>query len=73
MSDKNILQFAPFESFVSPTFWHKLAELKLDYDRLSDTERSIFGHYTNRKASACLLEVDYSAYNRWGKGVKYGL
>ncbi|KAH8416033.1 hypothetical protein KR222_006922 [Zaprionus bogoriensis] len=73
MSDgkQNILQFAPFKSFVSPTFWHKLAELKLDYDRLSDTERSIFGHYTNRKASACLLEVDYSAYNSTAQTPKF--
>ncbi|XP_034477661.1 ubiquitin-like modifier-activating enzyme ATG7 isoform X1 [Drosophila innubila] len=67
----NILQFAPFESFVSPTFWHKLAELKLDYDRLSDAERSVFGHYTNRKASGCLLEVDYSAYNSVAQPPKF--
>ncbi|KAH8355297.1 hypothetical protein KR093_010699 [Drosophila rubida] len=67
----NILQFAPFESFVSPTFWHKLAELKLDYDRLSDAERPIFGHYTNRKASRCLLEVDYSAYNSTAQPPKF--
>ncbi|EDW08442.1 ubiquitin-like modifier-activating enzyme ATG7 [Drosophila mojavensis] len=71
MSDIKILQFAPFESFVSPTFWHKLAELKLDYDRLSDTKRSIFGYYTNRKASGCLLEVDYSAYNSEAQTPKF--
>lgn len=59
-----ILQFAPWESFVSPTFWHKLAELKLDHDRLSDSKRSLTGHYTNCNASGCLLEVDYTAYNR---------
>jgi len=65
-ADKDmILQFAPWESFVSPTFWHKLAELKLDHDRLSDSKRSIAGHYTNRNASGCLMEVDYTAYNRW--------
>ncbi|EDW01725.1 GH21606 [Drosophila grimshawi] len=71
MSDACILQFAPFESFVSPTFWHKLAELKLDYDRLSDAERSISGHYTNRKASGCLLEVDYTAYNSAAQAPKF--
>ncbi|XP_034108121.1 ubiquitin-like modifier-activating enzyme ATG7 isoform X1 [Drosophila albomicans] len=73
MSEGNakILQFAPFESFVSPTFWHKLAELKLDHDRLSDAKRSIFGHYTNRKASRCLLEVDYSAYNSSAQPPKF--
>ncbi|KAH8277792.1 hypothetical protein KR018_007498 [Drosophila ironensis] len=67
-----ILQFAPWESFVSPTFWHKLAELKLDHDRLSDTKRSISGHYTNRNASGCLLEVDYTAYNRSTQPPKFG-
>ncbi|ALC41729.1 Atg7 [Drosophila busckii] len=71
MSNANILQFAPFESFVSPTFWHKLAELKLDYDRLTDTKRKISGHYTNRKASGCLLEVDYAAYNSTAQTPKF--
>ncbi|XP_020815357.1 ubiquitin-like modifier-activating enzyme ATG7 [Drosophila serrata] len=66
-----ILQFAPWESFVSPTFWHKLAELKLDHDRLSDAKRSITGHYTNRNASGCLLEVDYTAYNRSSQPPKF--
>ncbi|EDW74525.1 uncharacterized protein Dwil_GK21355 [Drosophila willistoni] len=60
---ENLLQFASFESFVSPTFWHKLSELKLDHDRLSDTKRSISGYYINRRATGCLLEVDYTAYN----------
>ncbi|EDW91605.1 ubiquitin-like modifier-activating enzyme ATG7 [Drosophila yakuba] len=73
MSTENetILQFAPWESFVSPTFWHKLAELKLDHDRLSDSKRSITGHYTNRNASGCLLEVDYTAYNRTAQPPKF--
>ncbi|XP_016941164.3 ubiquitin-like modifier-activating enzyme ATG7 [Drosophila suzukii] len=66
-----ILQFAPWESFVSPTFWHKLAELKLDHDRLSDSKRSIAGHYTNRNASGCLMEVDYTAYNRTAQPPKF--
>lgn len=59
----NIVQFAPLQSFVSPTFWHKLAEIKLDQDRLSDKPKPIFGYYTNRNAKSCLLEVDYTAFN----------
>ncbi|SPP75575.1 ubiquitin-like modifier-activating enzyme ATG7 [Drosophila guanche] len=68
---EDILQFAPWESFVSPTFWHKLAELKLDYDRLSDAQRSISGHYTNRKATGCLLEADYTSFNSAGQPPKF--
>ncbi|KAH8353896.1 hypothetical protein KR067_000559 [Drosophila pandora] len=71
LQEETILQFAPWESFVSPTFWHKLAEVKLDHDRLSDTKRSISGHYTNRNASGCLLEVDYTAYNRSAQPPKF--
>lgn len=58
-----IFQFAPFQSFVSPTFWHKLSEIKIDHDRLSDAPKQIYGFYTNRSAKACLLEVDYSSFN----------
>ncbi|XP_033246653.1 ubiquitin-like modifier-activating enzyme ATG7 isoform X1 [Drosophila miranda] len=68
---ESILQFAPWESFVSPTFWHKLAELKLDHDRLSDAQRSISGHYTNRKATGCLLEADYTSFNSSGQPPKF--
>lgn len=62
-TEEVILQFAPLQSFVSPTFWHKLAEIKLDLDRLDDTAKSVWGYYTNRNAKSCLLEVDYTAFN----------
>ncbi|XP_073845173.1 autophagy-related 7 [Musca autumnalis] len=63
MSGGEILQFAPLQSFVSPTFWHKLAEIKLDLDGLNDKPKQIWGYYTNRNAKSCLLEVDYTAFN----------
>lgn len=66
MDNKNsIVQFCPQESFVSPTFWHKLAETKLDLDGLSDKPKPIYGFYSNRLAKSCLLEVDYTAFNRY--------
>ncbi|XP_005180237.1 ubiquitin-like modifier-activating enzyme ATG7 [Musca domestica] len=71
MSSGEILQFAPLQSFVSPTFWHKLSEIKLDLDRLNDKPRSIFGYYTNRNAKSCLLEIDYTAFNGDFKAPKF--
>lgn len=41
----NILKFVPIESFISPTFWHKLAEIKIDVDRLNDAEKRIYGQF----------------------------
>ncbi|XP_061391359.1 ubiquitin-like modifier-activating enzyme ATG7 [Musca vetustissima] len=71
MSSGEILQFAPLQSFVSPTFWHKLSEIKLDLDRLDDKPRSIWGYYTNRNAKSCLLEIDYTAFNGDFKAPKF--
>ncbi|KAK7794339.1 hypothetical protein R5R35_011274 [Gryllus longicercus] len=41
----SILKYSPFSSLVEPSFWHKLAQLKLDVDRLDETERKIWGMY----------------------------
>lgn len=61
-NDGDILQFVPLNSFVSPTFWHKLTEIKLEHDRLSDAPKPISGFYTNRNATSCLMDVDYTAF-----------
>ncbi|XP_037941682.1 ubiquitin-like modifier-activating enzyme ATG7, partial [Teleopsis dalmanni] len=71
VNSQNVLQFSPLQSFVNPTFWHKLAELKIDFDRLSDAPKSIYGYYTNRNTKACLLEVEYSAFNSEFKAPKF--
>lgn len=65
MSEQKIFQFQPFSSFVSPTFWHKLAELKIDVDRLSDARKTINAFYTNSDVSHCLLETDATSFNRF--------
>lgn len=44
------LQFAPFSSLVSPAFWHKLTDLKIDILKLSDEALPITGTYTAGKA-----------------------
>lgn len=44
------LQFAPFSSVVSPAFWHKLTDLKIDVLKLSDEAVPITGTYTAGKS-----------------------
>lgn len=65
MADVKIFQFQPFSSFVSPTFWHKLAEVKIDVDRLSDARRPINASYTNSDVTHCILETDATSFNRF--------
>lgn len=64
MSENNeILQFLPLKSFVSASFWHKLAELKIEVLKLSDAPKQVYGFYSNLRSKSHLLEVDYSAFN----------
>lgn len=65
MSEQKIFQFQPFTSFVSPTFWHKLAELKIDVDRLNDARKTINAFYSNSDATKCFLETDATSFNRF--------
>ena len=72
MGDNNrmeeILQFVPYTSFVNPSFWHKLGELKIDVDRLQDGPRDIAGFFSNTigggASRKCLHEVDYTAFTK---------
>lgn len=59
-----IFQFKMLDSFVSPSFWHKLAEIKIDIDRLNDGPRPINGFYINSDAMHSLLETDATSFNR---------
>nr|CAD7196619.1 unnamed protein product [Timema douglasi] len=61
-----ILQFASFTSYVEPSFWHKLSQLKLDIDKLEEKVRPIWGKYSSYTSNTSLkpsVFVDYSAYN----------
>ncbi|XP_059612507.1 ubiquitin-like modifier-activating enzyme ATG7 isoform X2 [Phlebotomus argentipes] len=62
--DSEILQFTPFTSFVHPSFWHKLAENKINVDRLCDSAKKICGFYSNVDATNCLVEVECTAFNQ---------
>lgn len=62
---EKLLQFLPFSSVVSSSFWHKLSELKIEVFALKDEPVEITGHYSNRFASARLpacFNVDYSSF-----------
>lgn len=65
MAEPKIFQFQPFSSFVSPSFWHKLAEIKIDVDRLNDARKPINAFYTNSDVTHCLLEADATSFNRY--------
>lgn len=64
MANENLLQYKLFSSFVHPSFWHKLAELKIEVDRLNENRKSISGFYSNNNSSHCLLEVDCTSFNK---------
>jgi hypothetical protein len=63
MPDKILQQFSSFTSFVEPSFWHKLCQVKLDVDKLEEKERLIWGYYSNIDSKGNLL-VDVTAFNR---------
>lgn len=65
MADSVIFQYIPFKSIVAPDFWYKVAENKLDFEKLDEHEKEIFGTFTNCNAKNCLLEVDCTAFNRY--------
>lgn len=41
--EKKVFQYVQFQSMVSPDFWYKLAEVKLDIEKLDEEKRRIFG------------------------------
>lgn len=63
-NDRDVLLYAPFESFVHTTFWHKLSQIKLEVDKLKEDARSIWGCYTCTTPPAmCSVHVDFSSFN----------
>ncbi|XP_026750200.2 ubiquitin-like modifier-activating enzyme ATG7 [Galleria mellonella] len=60
---KDIIQYVPFMSFVHPSFWHTLTEMKLDVDKLNDTTKQLFGRFTYREDIGSVFEVDGTSFN----------
>jgi ubiquitin-like modifier-activating enzyme ATG7 len=63
-TEKKVFQYVQCKSFVSPDFWYKLAEVKLDVEKLDEGEREIKGTFTNFNAKNSLIEFDCAAFNR---------
>ncbi|KAF5298118.1 hypothetical protein FQA39_LY02542 [Lamprigera yunnana] len=60
------LEYVPFSSSVNPSFWHKFTEIKLDIDKLNETERKIWGFYSNimyPNIRASVFEIDSTSFN----------
>ncbi|XP_075979519.1 autophagy-related 7 [Anticarsia gemmatalis] len=59
-----IIQYVPFMSFVHPSFWHSLTEMKLNVDKLNETSKQVFGRYTPRDDIGAVFEVDGTSFNK---------
>lgn len=49
---------------VSPDFWYKLVDVKLDVFKLEETEKEIKCSFSNYEGRNCLMEIDCAAFNR---------
>ncbi|KYB25457.1 Ubiquitin-like modifier-activating enzyme ATG7 [Tribolium castaneum] len=64
-STKPLLQLVTVSSFVQPSFWNKLSELKINVDKLNDDERQIYGFFSNSPTTwtTHIVEVDSTSFN----------
>ncbi|KAI8434363.1 hypothetical protein MSG28_012421 [Choristoneura fumiferana] len=63
-SKSEIIQYVPFMSFVHPSFWHTLTEVKLEVDKLNETVKQINGRFTYREDIGTVFEVDGTSFNK---------
>lgn len=61
---KDIIQYVPFMSFVHPSFWHSLTDLKLNVDKLNENTKQIYGRFTYRDDIGTVFEVDGTSFNK---------
>lgn len=61
------LKFVPFITNVSPSFWYKLVDLKLNKFKLDDSSQNVHGSYSNITMLAnnepCQHSVDFDAFD----------
>ncbi|XP_065094388.1 ubiquitin-like modifier-activating enzyme ATG7 isoform X2 [Ochlerotatus camptorhynchus] len=58
------LKFVPPKSFVHQSFWYKLADIKLNIDKLQDSPKEVYAEKNYTEYSRLLIEVDCTAFNR---------
>lgn len=62
----NTLLFIPLSSSVTPSFWNKLSELKLNVYKLDESCQQIWGFYTvPNTTNLNFLEVDSTSFNMY--------
>lgn len=61
---KEIIQYVPFISFVHPSFWHALTDMKINVDKLNETTKQIYGRFTYRDDIGPAFEVDGTSFNK---------
>ncbi|XP_045501214.1 ubiquitin-like modifier-activating enzyme ATG7 [Colias croceus] len=64
VTDQEIIQYVPFMSFVHPSFWHSLTELKLNIDKLNENTKQIYGRFTYQDDMGPVFEVDGTSFNK---------
>lgn len=57
------LKFVPPKSFVHRNFWYKLADLKLNIDKLQDAPKRVQAVKNSTEFSRLLIEIDCTAFN----------
>ncbi|XP_060528264.1 ubiquitin-like modifier-activating enzyme ATG7 [Cylas formicarius] len=60
------IMYCPFTSSVNPSFWNKLTALKLDVDKLSETEHHVWGYFHilgSENVPSSVVEVDSTSFN----------
>ncbi|XP_055630041.1 uncharacterized protein LOC129770892 isoform X2 [Toxorhynchites rutilus septentrionalis] len=58
-----ILKFVPPKSFVHSDFWYKLADIKLNIDKLNDSPKTLYAFINKSEKSRLLIEIDCTAFN----------
>lgn len=63
-TERSLLRFTPFTSFVNSSFWFKFTDLKLNEDMLNEVTRHVWGYYSSADKSGSLM-VDCSSFNTY--------
>lgn len=63
MQDEVQVRFEPFSSCLDPSFWFKVAQHKLEIDKLNEIYRPVVGYYNSKKSP--YMSLDCSSFNQY--------